>query len=96
MGKNKKEAGHQVRENEVLGAERNFLLTRWLKVPKLKNNYLVWSGSSTIFYLNQKQKSYVTLKLVNSEFLKNMVPPYETNVTVSNIFTWDEMLIWDF
>ena len=38
-----------------------------------EKNYLVWPGSSTIFYLNQKQKSYVTLKLVNSEFVKNMV-----------------------
>ena len=36
---------------------------------------LVWPGSSTIFYLNQKQKSYGTLKLVNSKFLKNMAAP---------------------
>ena len=43
-----------------------------------------------MFYLNQKQKIYVALKLLNSEFLKNMVaPPFETNVTVRNTFTWD-------
>ena len=40
-----------------------------------EKNYLAWPGSSTIFYLSQKQKSYVTLKLTNSEFLKNMVVP---------------------
>ena len=40
--------------------------------------------------MNQKQKSYVTLKLVNSKFLKNIVTPsFETNFDIRNTFTWD-------
>ena len=57
---------------------QKFLADGWPKVPtfgRVKKNYLVWPGSSTIFYLNQKQKSYVILKLVNLEFVKNMVAP---------------------
>ena len=51
-----------------------------------EKNLLVWLGSQRIFCLNQKQKSYVTLELVTSKFLKN---PFETNVDVRNTFTWD-------
>ena len=54
----------------------------------------IWPGSSTIFYLKQKQKSYGTLKLVNSKFLKNMAAPQghfflteENNNVEANFFS---------
>ena len=57
-------------------SDRNFWpMGQGSKIWPSGKNQLVWPGSSTILFLNQKQKSYVILKLVNSEFLKNMVVP---------------------
>ena len=78
IGENKGGAGHQVGEKCSFLGRQKFLadgVTGGSKIWPGKKNYLVWPGFLTIFYLNQKQKSYVTLKLVNSEFVKNMVAP---------------------
>ena len=88
-----KGAGHQMGEKQNFLGRQKFLAdgvaggsTIWPDHKKM----LVWPGSSTIFYLNQKQKSYVTLKLVNSEFMKNMVAPFETNRHINKTFIWHE------
>ena len=75
IGENKG-AGHQMGEKQNFLGRQKFLadgVAGGSKIWPSKKNYFVWPGSSTIFYLNQKQKIYVALKLVNSKFLKNMV-----------------------
>ena len=78
LAKIKGGAGHQVpKKSKILGRQK-FLADGVAGGPKIwpgKKKLLVWPGSSRICFLNQKQKSYVTLKLANSKFLKNMVAP---------------------
>ena len=72
--KRKERAGHRVGGKNFLADE----VAGGSKIWPNDKKYLVWPESSTIFYFKQKQKSYVTLKLVNSEFVKNMVVPKRT------------------
>ena len=62
-------------ENGLLGGDRKFWPMGGAKIWPDEKKLFVWPASSRIFYLNQKQKSYVTLKSGNSKFLKNMVAP---------------------
>ena len=71
-------AGHLVRKKHTFLGQQKFLADGVAGDPKIwpgGEKLLVWPGSSRICFLNQKQKSYVTLKSVNSKFLKNMVAP---------------------
>ena len=73
-----KGAGHLVPKKRTFLGRQKFLADYVAGGPKIwpgEKKLLVWPGSSRIFYLNQKQKSYVTLKSVNSKFLKNRVAP---------------------
>ena len=92
LAKTKGGAGHLVPKKRTFLGRQKFLADYVAGGPKIwsgEKKLLVWPGSSRIFYLNQKQKSYVTLKSVNSNFLKNRVgPPFETNANVRNTFTW--------
>ena len=89
-----KGAGHLVPKKRTFLGRQKCLADYVAGGPKIwpgEKKLLVWPGSSRIFYLNQKQKSYVTLKSVNSNFLKNRVgPPFETNANVRNTFTWHD------
>ena len=61
------------------------------KIQPAETYEFVWLPSSTILNLNQKQKSYGTLKLVNLEFLKNMFgPPFGSEPPFSTGFSWHE------
>ena len=71
-------AGHLVQKKHTFLGRQKFLADGVAGSPKIwpgGKKLLVWPGSSRICFLNQKQKSYVTLKSVNSKFLKNMVAP---------------------
>jgi hypothetical protein len=84
LAKTKGGAGHLVRKKHTFLGQQKFLADGVAGDPKIwpgGEKLLVWPGSSRICFLNQKQKSYVTLKSVNSKFLKNMVaPPLNLNV----------------
>ena len=59
-------AGHQVGGKRSFGVRQKFLadgVAGGSKIWPGDKNYFVWPGSSTIFYLNQKQKSYVYFKV---------------------------------
>ena len=76
LAKTKGGAGHLVRKKHTFLGQQKFLADGVAGDPKIwpgGEKLLVWPGSSRICFLNQKQKSYVTLKSVNSKFLKNMV-----------------------
>ena len=78
FGENKGGAGHLVRKKHTFLGRQKFLADGVAGGPKIwpgGRKLLVWPGSSRICFLSQKKKSYVTLKSVNSKFLKNMVPP---------------------
>ena len=78
LAKTKGGAGHLVPKKRTFLGRQIFLADYVAGGPKIwpgEKKLLVWPGSSRIFYLNQKQKSYVTLKSVNSKFLKNRVAP---------------------
>ena len=66
-------------KTHFLGKRQKFLVggvAGGAKIWQDEKKLLVWRESKN-FYLNQNQKSYVTLKLANSKVLKNIVasPP---------------------